>query len=163
MTSSDPETIFVRIIELPPVRMARSGNGSLDEFDRWWTAVAAQDRYSLFPRDFMWFNPQLNKDEWLYALPAGVEDSGGYEVFDFPGGLYAVAACKDEGPDIERIEKLIREWIARSDIFDEAPGEIGPSARYVMGRVITPRNAKEMMGYHQLELYVPIVYRRPQE
>ena len=163
MSTNGQETIFVRIIELPPVRMARSGSRSLDEFDRWWTAVAAQDKNSLFPRDFMWFNPQLNKDEWLYALPAGVGDSGGYEVFDFPGGLYAVAACKDEGPDIERIEKLIHEWIARSDVFEVAPSETGPNARYDMGRVITPRNAKEMMGYHQLDFYVPIVYRRPQK
>ena len=163
MSSSDQEMIFVRIIELPSVRMARSGNGDLEAFDRWWTSVAAQDRYSLFPRDFMWFNPQLNKDEWLYALPAGVEDSGGYEVFDFPGGLYAVAACKDEGPDIVRTAKLIHDWIARSDIFDEAPRETGVNARYDMGRVITPRNAKEMMGHHQLEFYVPIVYRRPQK
>jgi hypothetical protein len=163
MTSDDQAGIFVRIVELPSVRMARSGGKDLGEFDRWWSAVSAQDRISLFPRDFMWWNPRLNADEWLYALPLAAEtgslvDSGGYEVFDFPGGLYAVAACKDENSEIEKTSKLIHEWIARSEIFAEAPvDESNP--RYEMGHVITPINAKEMMGHHQLDLFVPIVYR----
>lgn len=153
------EAMFVRIIELPSVRMARSGAGDLDASDRWWSAVAAQDKSSLFPKDFMWYNPQLDSFEWLYAISEGLEDTGGYEVFDFPGGLYAVAACKDDGPDIERTNGLIHQWIARSEILDEAPQVNDASARYDMGHVVTPRNAKEMMGYHQMDLFVPIVYR----
>jgi hypothetical protein len=34
-----------------------------------------------------------------------------------------------------------------------------PDARYDMGHVITPLNAKETLGYHQMDLFVPIVYR----
>ena len=97
MTTINQAAISVRIIELPAVKMARSGSGDLGAFDKWWTSIAAQDKFGLFTRDFMWFNPQLNSLEWLYALPAGVTNTGGYEVFDFPGGMYAVAACRDEG------------------------------------------------------------------
>lgn len=107
----------------------------------------------------MWFNPQLNDFEWLYAIPEGLEDTGGYEVFDFPGGLYAVAACKDEGAEIEKTNKLIHEWIARSDVFAETPQVNNASTRYDMGHIITPQNAKETIGYHQMDLFVPIVYR----
>jgi hypothetical protein len=159
MTASEQGTTFVRIIELLPVKMVRSGSGDLDAFDRWWSAVAAQDKNSLFPRDFMWFNPQLDSFEWLYAPPEGLKDTGGYEVFDFPGGLYAVAACKDEGPDIEGTNALIHQWVAQSEVFDEAPPTNDASARYDMGHVITPRNAKETIGYHQMDLFVPVVYR----
>lgn len=43
----------MRIIELPAVKMARSGGGDLEAFDRWWSALAARDKNSLFPKDFM--------------------------------------------------------------------------------------------------------------
>jgi hypothetical protein len=160
---SNDQAPFVRIIELPRVKMARSGGKDLGEFDRWWTAVAARDRISLFPRDFMWWNPRLKADEWVYALPFAAEpggevDSGGYEVFDFSGGLYAVAACKDDGPEIEKLSRLIHEWIARSEVFAEPSPEEAVD-RWEMGHVITPLNAKQTMGYHQLDLFVPIVYR----
>ncbi len=158
MSACNQETFFVRIIELPPVKMARSGRGDLEAFDKWWSSAAAQDKFSLFPRDFLWFNPELNGFEWLYALPAGWEDTSGYETFDFPGGLYAVAACKDEGADIERTSKLLHAWVAQSQVFEVAPPDSGPAARYEMGHIITPPNAREMLGYHQMELFVPIVY-----
>jgi predicted transcriptional regulator YdeE len=106
----------------------------------------------------MWFNPKLGAMEWLYAFPNGLKDTDGYEVFDFPGGLYAVAACNDDGPEIEKTNALIHQWIAHSKIFAEAADEAAP--RYDMGHVITPRNAKEIMGNHQMDLFVPITYHK---
>lgn len=156
MSAHEYEGIYVRIVKLHPMRMARSGRSDLGAFNAWWSSVAAEDRYSLFPRDFMWYNPALEGLEWLYALPAGVEDSGGYEAFDFPGGLYAVAACKDVDAEAERIDHLLHAWIAQSEVFAEAPPEEG---RCDMVHVITPHEAKETMGYHQMDVFVPIVYR----
>ena len=161
MSSDKQKAVFIRIIELPPVRMVRSGSGDLDAFDKWWSGIAAQGQHNLFPHDFMWFNPQLDSFEWLYVLPERLEDTGGYEVFDFPGGLYAVAACKDAGPDINNTNKLIHEWVAQSEIFDESTEVSDPHTRYDMGHVITPVNAKEMIGFHQMDLFVPIVYKSP--
>jgi hypothetical protein len=154
--SSNNKEVFVRIIQLPRIKMVRSGNSDLDAFDRWWSAIDAKDKSSLFPRDFMWFNKKTNNLEWLYALPEGVKDTGGYDVFDFPGGLYAVAACKDEGSDIERTNKIIHDWIKRSEFFEEDE----TNTRYDMGHIITPKNAKNIMGHHQMDLFVPIVPKK---
>ena len=102
----------------------------------------------------MWFNPKLGNLEWLYVLEEGVTDTAGYEVFDFPGGLYAVAACKDEDPETEETTQLIRQWVTASERFALAPESSG---RYEMAHVITPLNGKELLGYHQLDLFIPIV------
>ncbi|MFZ6028326.1 MAG: transcriptional regulator [Chloroflexota bacterium] len=159
MSARTDTTLFVRIIELPAVKMARSGQGDLNAFDRWWSALAAQDKSSLFPKDFLWFNAALGCFEWLYAIPGELEDTGGYEVFDFPGGLYAVAACQDNDAEVEKTNRLIHEWIARSEVFTEETNSGGQNPRYDMGHVITPPQAKEMMGYGQMDLFVPIAYR----
>ena len=156
MAKDEQGSIFVRIIELPAVIMARSGSGDLEAFDKWWSAIDDRRRNRLFPQDFMWFNPQLGNMEWLYVLPKEVTDTSGYEVFEFPGGLYAVAACKDEGPEIEKTSKQIHQWIEGSPIFDLAPESSG---RYEMGHIITPKNAKEFLGYHQMDVFVPIVVK----
>ncbi|MHB0856672.1 MAG: GyrI-like domain-containing protein [Anaerolineae bacterium] len=156
--SHEQLTPVVRIIALPRVRMARSGGGDLDAFFHWWSAVAAQDRFSLFPCNFLWDNPRVEGFEWLYALPAGVEDTGGYETFEFPGGLWAVATCLDEGPDIARTTEIIHAWIAASDVVCEAPTDEDPP-RYEMGQIVSPPDGKEMLGFWQMDLFVPVVYR----
>ena len=160
MSSDKQKTEFIRIIELPQVRMVRSGSGNLDEFDKWWSGIAAQGRSNLFPHDFMWFNPSLNSLEWLYVLPEGLEDTDGYDVFDFPGGLYAVATCKDKQPDINNTNKLIHDWVVQSEVFEESTELNDPHTRYDMGHIITPVNAKEIIGYHQMDLFIPIVCKR---
>jgi hypothetical protein len=154
MPANDQALIFVRIIEIPPVKMARSGSEDLGAFDQWWSADYNQRKNQLCPQDFMWFNPQLGNLEWLYVLPEGLTDTSGYEVFDFPGGWYAVAACKDEDAEIEKTTRQIHSWIEGSGIFEKAPESSG---RYEMGHVITPQNAKEILGYHQMDVFIPIV------
>lgn len=156
MTTNEQDTRMVRVLAFPPVKMARSGAGSLEAFDQWWSAVDNQRSNRLYPQDFMWFNPQLGGLEWLYVLPEGVTDTAGYEVFDFPGGLYAVAASKDEDADIERVSKLIHRWVEQHPALEVAPEASG---RYEMGHVITPPNAKEYLGYHQMDLFVPVVVK----
>jgi hypothetical protein len=108
----------------------------------------------------MWFNPQLNCLEWLYVLPEGLVDTGGYEVFDLPGGLYAVATCIDNDADIQKTSELIHLWITQSEFFSESPNTNGADARYDMGHIITPPHMKEMIGYHQMDLFVPIVSKK---
>ncbi len=153
----------VRIIELPPVRMARSGNADLKEFDEWWSRIDAEDTNSLSPRDFMWLNLELGHLEWLYALPEGVEDPDIYETFAFPGGLYAVATCEDSDPAILEVNRLIHEWVKRSGIFEESTADSDPHTRYDMAHVVTPKDARDAMGYHQMDMFVPIVYRKRPE
>lgn len=141
----------IRIIMLPKVKMARSGNTDLDEFDKWWSSVPVKQ--SLFPRDFMWFNKKLNCFEWLFAIPENMTDTNGYEVFDFPGGLYAVATAFDEGEEINRVNRLIHKWVDESNEFEVSDESNDTEERYDMGHIITP------MGVYrpQMDLFVPIV------
>lgn len=158
MSINNADDLNVRIIELSSVPMARSGSDDLDAFFSWAITNMHEEKSSLVPRYlFMWFNVRLNSFEWLLAIPVGMTDTNGYEVFQFPGGLYAVAACKDEGPDIESTNRLIHEWVVNSPFFNEDRGQQGPMERYDMGLMITPSNAKELMGYDQMDLYVPII------
>ena len=153
----------IRIVELPRCRMVSSGaadagdpfaeDGRLMTFSRWWSALDEKRADKFFPRDFMWFDRVMGRLLWYYALPEGVTDTGGYEVVDYEGGLYAAHTARDgDDSDGERVFAAIREWVAQSGWFelDERPGH------YDMFHVITPKVAAEAMGFSQLDIYVPI-------
>ena len=141
----------IRIIMLPRLKMARSGNTDLEEFDKWWSSVPVEQ--SLFPRDFMWYNPRLNCFEWLFAIPENMTDTNGYEVFDFPGGLYAVATAYDEGEEIMRVNKLVHKWVDESGEFEVSNSTNDTEERYDMGHIITPAGVYRP----QMDLFIPIV------
>jgi len=141
----------IRIIMLPRVKMARSGNRDLGEFDQWWSSIKVEQ--SLFSRDFMWYNSKLDCFEWLFAIPENMTDTNGYEVFDFPGGLYAVATAYDEGEEISRINRLIHKWVDESEEFEVSNINNDSEERYDMGHIVSP------MGIYrpQMDLFIPIV------
>ena len=141
----------IRIIELPNMRMARSGNTDLGVFDEWWSNVKVPQ--SLFPRDFMWYNTRIECFEWLFVIPDDMRDTNGYEVFDFPKGLYAVATAYDEGEEINRINTLVHKWVHDSDDYEEYLNGDGENERYDMGHVITPME----ISRPQMDLFIPIV------
>lgn len=143
----------IRIVDLPGAKMATSGNQDLGAFDQWWSHLDKERTDRFFPRDFMWYDPELKQLIWFYALPPGVSDTGGYETVDFPGGLYAAAVSKDQDDsDGERVYQAVKDWVQKSGCFelDERPG------RYTMFHVITSDAAYRAMGYRQLDLYIPI-------
>ncbi len=124
MSKNTPEKRFLSgLLSCPTVKMARSGQKDLEDFDQWWSSVVIHPQNNLCPRDFMWFNPRLNNLEWLFVLPENLEVTRDYEVFNFPGGLYAVAACKDdeEVRNRNKTSRLIHEWIAQCELFEEDP------------------------------------------
>ncbi len=149
----------IRIIEIPRVSMVSSGPGSMEalsqgKFDRWFSA-----RKDFTPQDFMWFDPERNALVWYYALTDtsrnanGAGDANDFEIVDFDGGLYAAAVSVDnDDTDGGRVYAGIQEWVAQSGCFelDERPGH------YSMFHVITPPAAYELLGYRQLEIFVPI-------
>lgn len=147
----------VRVIRLPQVLMARSGEAELEAFDRWFSAI--DTRHYLTPRDFMWFNARTNRFEWLFALTQGMEDTGGFEVFSFPGGLYAVASAID-GDEIPKVNGLIHKWVDKNEHFEVSTAANDPSERYDMGHIFTPKVFKDCTGYHMMDLFVPIVLRQ---
>lgn len=141
----------IRIMMLPKVKMARSGNTDLGEFDQWWSSVSVEQ--SLFPRDFMWYNPKLDCFEWLFAIPENMNDTNGYEVFDFPGGLYAVATANDEGEEISRVNGLIHKWVDESEEYEVSSSSNDISERYDMGHIVSPAGVFPP----QMDLFIPIV------
>ncbi|MCE5235129.1 MAG: MerR family transcriptional regulator [Clostridiaceae bacterium] len=147
----------IRVVYIPPLKMARSGNGDLDEFDRWWSGVDTGS--SIFPRDFLWYNEKLNCFEWLFAIPDGLSDTNGYEVFNFPGGLYAVATAVD-GDEINKVNRLIHKWAEENEFFEPANSRNDANERYDMGHIVTPPIFQEKTGYHLMDVFVPIVERK---
>lgn len=147
----------IRVIELPPVLMARSGEADLDAFDHWFSSV--DTRHYLAPRDFLWFNACTNRFEWLFALTHDMEDTAGFETFLFPGGLYAVATAVD-GDEIPKVNAMIHKWVDQHEHFACSTAANDPHERYDMGHIITPKVFKDCAGYHLMDLFVPIVLRQ---
>ena len=147
----------VRIIELPACKMVWSGacpgssetseNEKLRQFCEWWGAADALRRDRFFARDFMWYDREGQGYAWGLALTEGLEDTGGYEVIDFPGGLYAVANYSGDAADVCR---STAKWIGRSGCFTADAGREG------MIHFINTPAAAEAMGYGQYDLYLPI-------
>lgn len=151
----------IRVIEIPPLKVVNSGSISAMEdfeaFDQWWSSIDV--KHYITPRDFMWYNVKKQYLEWFFALPEGYKDTGGYEVVDFPGGLYAVAASKDAEEEVEDTKAFIRSWIEESGYFALSTMENDPAERYVMAHVTTPKIFKAKMGYHLSDIFVPIVVK----
>jgi RNA polymerase sigma factor (sigma-70 family) len=149
-----PRTFAIRIVNIPPLKMVRSGRSDLKEFDKWWSAISAQDKYSITPRDYMWGSPDTGKEEWVYALPPGVSATGGYDALDFPGGLYAVTSCRED--DVGQAYDYALDWVRRSGLFALDDG--GPD-RYSMVHVITPQVVRQRTGINQMDLFIPVAVK----
>jgi hypothetical protein len=87
----------IRVIEIPPLKVVSSGSittmEELEAFDKWWSSI--DTKHYITPRDFMWYNQKKAYMEWVFAIPEGHSDTGGYDLVDFSGGLYAVGTSKD--------------------------------------------------------------------
>ena len=143
----------IRVVELPPCRMASSSGQPLDEFGAWWTELDRQRTDRFYPRDFMYFDRAGERLVWLYAAASGVQVPPHYSVVSFAGGLYAVSSCID-GDDVdgERVYTAICRWIDETNDLsrDERPD------RPHLFHVITSDAAFEKLGYRQLDIYVPV-------
>ena len=159
----------VRIVELPACKMVSSGrcgwdkafgpDGPLTRFGEWFGAFGRAYTARLLASEFMWGPTSGEWVEWAYAVEElskaadGSVDTGGFEVIDFPGGLFAVAVSVDaDGRDHNRVHSGIQKWVKKSGCFalDET------DRRFSMGHIASPPQAREAMGYHQMDLYFPI-------
>lgn len=168
-TIADEERNAVRIVELPACKMVTSGpangpdsfgpGGVMDRFCEWFSAFDQKRADRFYPRNFMW-SPAGGGFQWGYAVGEVPGDTGGFEVIDFPGGLYAVAISVDaDGKDHDRVYKGIQEWVRKSGCFvlDET------EKRRSLGNITSPPAAREVMGYHQMDLYFPIAIKTEEE
>jgi len=156
----------IRIYEFPKCKMVSSGYSKMDEgafdeggklsrFENWWSEYDKKRKDRWFSRDFMMYERDKDALIWYYAIPDDAVIDCDYEIIDFEGGLYASdVAIMGNSEDEERVYGEIKEWVKNSDFFelDERPGH------YDLSHGITSETQK-IMGYMQLEIYVPIKLR----
>ena len=151
----------VRIIELPTCKMIWSGvctdggsddakSAKLKRFNEWWSAHDKLRRDRFYSRDFMWYDTAAGGLAWGLAVAEIPADTGGYEVINFPGGLYAVANYADN--DAEGAYTNIKKWVEESCCF--APDE-GRNHLW-HGFSCCAETVQPVMGYYQYDFYFPI-------
>ena len=107
-----------------------------------------KDRF--YGRDFLCWDGEAKGFVWCLALTEIPSDTGGYEVIDFPGGIFAVANYN--GGAAEPAYLGIKKWVEKSGCFamDEGKG------RNVMWCCLNSKAAAAAMGYWQYDFFVPI-------
>lgn len=120
------------------------GDGVLEGFDEWFSKLPRE----MYPKDYLEFDDR--GFVWYYMYSEGMNVPESYEIVDFPGGLYAVVTARDNDGDAYRaaMEKL--------DAFVAENGFEKDSDRVLLGNVITPPEAAAVLGYEQMDYYVPI-------
>lgn len=141
----------VRIYEIPACQMAASGvgmfgDGTLERFGDWFSSLPV----GIFPRDFLICAETGFR--WLYLPNPGIEVPEEFEIIDFPGGLYAVATDVDQQTDKAALDREVVQFIAEHGF------EADPS-RPEMGTIITPPSARAVMGFEQMDYWLPIRVR----
>lgn len=138
----------IRIYEMPACKMVSSGTGMFGEekfdlFEKWFSS----QKRSLFPKDFLY---QAEEGfVWLYMFEEGMTVPPEFEIIDFRGGLYAVATDIDQQTDKGLMDTEI-------DKFLTANGFKRDRSRSELGNIITSLLAQEIMGYAQMDYYIPV-------
>lgn len=142
----------IRVIEMPPCKMASSGIGMFGEekFDRFGEWFSSQKR-EMFPKDFLYWSGE--GFVWLYMLEDSMVVPPEFEIVDFQGGLYAVATDIDQRTDKELMNTEIDEFLTNNGFERD-------TSRYELGNVITSPLAQEIMGYEQMNYYFPIIAKK---
>ena len=157
----------VRVIELPRCKVVSSGcsteenpfaeDALLMRFDRWWSAIDAERQDKFFSRDFMCFDREKNGLVWYYAASPLPANTCGFDVVDFPGGMYVAAVSRDgDDDDGNRVRNTIEKWINDGGCLEFDPTR----GHNELFHVITPKAAAAVLGYGQLEIYVPVRARK---
>ena len=153
----------VHVVKIPNFRAISSGYDTFESifsengFDKWMQAHYHLEKKIIFGcADFMWH--ENGKTIWIWAIADGVTeaDTAPYEIINFEGGIYAAAVSIDGDDDIGgRVYNGIKKWIDTSGFeSDERPGH------QTLCNMIYPHDdVKKGLGYHQLEIYVPIKLR----
>lgn len=138
----------IRIIEIPDCKMVSSGVGMFGEEN----FTAFNDWFSALPRtkdakDFAAEAP--GGVEWLYIYEDGMTVPERFNIVDFIGGLYAVNTDIDQKTDIAAMDKELHEFLQKNGFEQD-------KSRRRMGNIITPPKAREILGYYQMDYYMPV-------
>lgn len=153
----------VRIIQLNKFKAFSSGLDTIDNvmgtFQDWQEEHNHLVKKMMYGApDFLWFEEDM-KAVWIWAVEDWVteKDTAPYELIEFEGGLYAVVMSVDGDDDIGgKVYAGINKWLETSGFeLDERPGH------RTMCHMVNPTDEiKDALGYHQLDIYVPIKIRK---
>lgn len=142
----------VRIVEIADQKMVSSqpgmfGDGKLETFMLWMD----RQKRGIWPKDFLTDVPGTGGAQmrWLHLYEEGMDVPEELEVIEFRGGLYAVAADKDQDTDYPVFLEEVKAALAEMG-FEMDEG------RPQLGNVITPPAAQRAMGYCQMDYYFPV-------
>lgn len=153
----------VRIIQINPFKAFSSGLDTIDNvmgtFQQWQEEHNHLVKKLIYGApDFLWFEEDM-RAVWIWAVEDWVTEADvePYEIIEFKGGLYAAAMSVDGDDDINgRVYEGIKKWLETSGFeIDERPGH-----RTLCHMVNPTPEIKAALGYHQLDIYVPIKVRR---
>ena len=102
-----------------------------------------------------------DKAEWICAVKDGVTnaDVSPFKLFDFRGGLYAMAVSIDEDNEsIHKVEGKVRRWIENTNFELDKDRSIMFNMPYLYedGRDIAYKDIEKGLGYKQMQRYFPI-------
>ncbi len=137
----------IRVYEMPDCKMVSSGGmfgkGNFPLFEEWFSS----QKRSLFPRDFLyWAGDDL---VWLYMFEEGMKIPSELEIIAFQGGLYAVATDIDQKTDQELMNTEMDKFLSENGFERD-------NSRPELGNIITSPLAQKIMGYEQMNYYIPI-------
>jgi DNA-binding transcriptional MerR regulator len=153
----------VRIIQINPFKAFSSGLDTIDNvmgtFQQWQEEHNHLVKKIIYGApDFLWFEEDM-RAVWIWAVEDWVTEADvePYEIIEFKGGLYAAAMSVDGDDDINgRVYEGTKKWLETSGFeLDEQPGH-----RTLCHMVNPTDEIKAALGYHQLDIYVPIKVRR---
>jgi len=139
----------VRIIEVLNGKVVSSGIGMFgdENFEKFDAFISSLPK-TMNSRDFLF------QDEgglhWVHMYEDWMDVPNGLSVIDFTyGGLYAVTTDIDQQTDIDAMDKELHAFLQKSGFEQD-------KSRPRMGNVITPSQAQEVLGYNQMDYYMPI-------
>lgn len=142
----------IRIIEIPDCKMGSSGVGMFGEesftaFHAWFSALPRTKD----ARDFVM--GVSGGMEWLYLYEDDMAVPDRFSIVDFKGGLYAVTTDIDQKTDIDAMDRELHAFLEQNGFEQD-------ESRPRMGNIITPDSAYQVMGYQQMDYYMPVKAKR---
>lgn len=145
----------IRIINIPDCKMVSSGVGMFGEenftaFEAWFSSLPPTKD----ARDFL-----AEADgglEWLFLYEEGMAVPEQFPIIDFKGGLYAVITDVDGQTDTAAMDEELLVFLQKNGFAQDI-------SRRRLGNIITPPEAEQILGYQQMDYYMPVKVRSAEE